>query len=80
MYVHLDVTTLASLGANNLWGSIQRAEGENNLWGSIQRAEGTNNLRSSIRRAWVRTTCGVRFSEPKVVVKLVGVSLHNFGF
>ncbi len=44
MYVHLDVTTLASLGANNLWGSIQRAEGENNLWGSIQRAEGENNL------------------------------------
>lgn len=31
-------------------------------------------------RAWVRTTCGVRFSEPKVVVKLVGVGLHNFGF
>lgn len=28
----------------------------------------------------VRTTCGVRFSEPKVVVKLVGVGLHNFGF
>ena len=44
MYVHLDVTTLASLGTNNLWGSIQRAEGENNLWGSIQRAEGENNL------------------------------------
>ena len=40
MYVHLDVTTLASLTANNLWSSIQRAEGENNLWGSIQRAEG----------------------------------------
>lgn len=38
--MHLDVTTLASLGTNNLWGSIQRAEGENNLWGSIQRAEG----------------------------------------
>lgn len=38
--MHLDVTTLASLGANNLWGSIRRAEGENNLWGSIQRAEG----------------------------------------
>ena len=65
--MHLDVTTLASLGTNNLWGSIQRA--------------------------WVRTTCGVRFSEPKVrttygvlfselkvVVKLVGVGLHNFGF
>ena len=31
-------------------------------------------------RAWVRTTCGVRFSEPKVVMKLVGVGLHNFGF
>ena len=28
----------------------------------------------------VRTTYGVRFSEPKVVVKLVGVGLHNFGF
>lgn len=40
MYVHLDVTTLVSLGANNLWDSIQRAEGENKLWGSIQRAEG----------------------------------------
>ena len=40
MYVHLDVTTLASLGANNLRGSIQRAEDENKLWGSIQRAEG----------------------------------------
>lgn len=51
MYVHLDVTTLASLGTNNLWGSIQRAEGENNLWGSIQRAEGSNNLWSSIQRA-----------------------------
>lgn len=38
--MHLDVTTLASLGANNLWGSIQRAEGANNLWSSIQRAEG----------------------------------------
>lgn len=38
--MHLDVTTLASLGTNNLWGSIQRAEGENNLWGLIQRAEG----------------------------------------
>ena len=38
--MHLDVTTLASLGTNNLWGSIQRAEGENNLWSSIQRAEG----------------------------------------
>lgn len=51
MYVHLDVTTLASLGTNNLWGSIQRAEGANNLWGSIQRAEGSNNLWSSIQRA-----------------------------
>ena len=51
MYVHLDVTTLASLGTNNLWGSIQRAEGENNLWGSIQRAEGSNNLWGSIQRA-----------------------------
>lgn len=51
MYVHLDVTTLASLGENNLWGSIQRAEGANNLWGSIQRAEGANNLWSSIQRA-----------------------------
>lgn len=40
MYVHLDVTTLTSLGENNLWGSIRRAEGTNNLWGSIQRAEG----------------------------------------
>lgn len=40
MYVHLGVATLASLGENNLWGSIQRAEGANNLWGSIQRAEG----------------------------------------
>ena len=49
--MHLDVTTLASLGTNNLWGSIQRAEGENNLWGSIQRAEGANNLWSSIQRA-----------------------------
>lgn len=49
--MHLDVTTLASLGTNNLWGSIQRAEGENNLWGSIQRAEGENYLRSSIQRA-----------------------------
>lgn len=49
--MHLDVTTLTSLGANNLWGSIQRAEGENNLWSSIQRAEGSNNLWSSIRRA-----------------------------
>lgn len=38
--MHLDVMTPASLGANNLWGSIQRAEGANNLWGSIQRAEG----------------------------------------
>lgn len=38
--MHLDVTTLVSLGANNLWDSIQRAEGENKLWGSIQRAEG----------------------------------------
>ena len=38
--MHLDVTTLASLGANNLRGSIQRAEGANNLRGSIQRAEG----------------------------------------
>lgn len=38
--MHLDVTTLASLGANNLCSSIQRAEGANNLWGSIQRAEG----------------------------------------
>ena len=38
--MHLDVTTLASLGTNNLWSSIQRAEGENNLRGSIQRAEG----------------------------------------
>ena len=28
----------------------------------------------------VRTTCEVRFSEPKVVVKLVGVGLHNFSF
>ena len=65
--MHLDVTTLASLGTNNLWGSIQRAEGTNNLWGSIQ-------------RAWVRTTYGVLFSELKVVVKLVGVGLHNFGF
>ena len=51
MYVHLDVTTLASLGTNNLWGSIQRAEGTNNLWGSIQRAEGENNLWGSIQRA-----------------------------
>ena len=51
MYVHLDVTTLASLGENNLWGSIQRAEGTNNLWGSIQRAEGENILWSSIQRA-----------------------------
>lgn len=51
MYVHLDVTTLASLGANNLWGSIQRAESSNNLWGSIQRAGGENNLWSSIQRA-----------------------------
>ena len=51
MCVHLDVTTLASLGENNLWGSIQRAEDENNLWGSIQRAEGSNNLWSSIQRA-----------------------------
>lgn len=50
MYVHLDVTTLASLGTNNLWGSIQRAEGENNLWSSIQRAEGANNLWGSIQR------------------------------
>ena len=49
--MHLDVTTLASLGTNNLWGSIQRAEGENNLWGSIQRAEGSNNLWGSIQRA-----------------------------
>lgn len=49
--MHLDVTTLASLGANNLCGSIQRAEGENNLWGLIQRAEGANNLWSSIQRA-----------------------------
>lgn len=40
MYVHLDVTTLTSLGENILWGSIQRAEDENKLWGSIQRAEG----------------------------------------
>lgn len=38
--MHLDVMTLASLGENNLWSSIQRAEGENNLWGLIQRAEG----------------------------------------
>lgn len=38
--MHLDVTTLASLGENNLWSSIRRAEGENKLWGSIQRAEG----------------------------------------
>lgn len=38
--MHLDVTTLASLGANNLRGSIQRAEGANNLRSSIQRAEG----------------------------------------
>ena len=51
MYVHLDVTTLASLDTNNLWGSIQRAEGTNNLWSSIQRAEGENNLWSSIQRA-----------------------------
>ena len=51
MYVHLDVTTLASLGTNNLWSSIQRAEGENNLWSSIQRAEGENNLWGSIQRA-----------------------------
>lgn len=28
----------------------------------------------------VRTTYGVLFSELKVVVKLVGVGLHNFGF
>lgn len=51
MCVHLDVTTLASLGANNLWGSIQRAEGTNNLRSSIQRAEGENNLWCSIQRA-----------------------------
>ena len=49
--MHLDVTTPASLGTNNLWGSIQRAEGTNNLWGSIQRAEGENNLWGSIQRA-----------------------------
>ena len=58
MYVHLDVTTLASLGTNNLWGSIQRAEGANNLWGSIQRAEGANNLWSSIQRAEVGCEAG----------------------
>ena len=51
MYVHLDVTTLASLGANNLRGSIQRAEGANNLRGSIQRAEYENKLWGSIQRA-----------------------------
>ena len=66
-YEQLEEFDSASLGENNLWSSIQRAEDENKLWGSIQ-------------RAWVRTTCGVRFSEPKVVVKLVGVGLHNFGF
>ena len=41
----------ASLGANNLWSSIQRAEGANNLWGLIQRAEGANNLWGLIQRA-----------------------------
>ena len=51
MYVHLDVTTLASLSTNNLWSSIQRAEGKNNLWGLIQRAEGKNNLWGLIQRA-----------------------------
>ena len=40
MYVHLDVTTLASLDANNLWSSIQRAEGGCEAGSSIQRAEG----------------------------------------
>ena len=49
--MRLDVTTLASLSANNLSGSIQRAEDANNLWGSIQRAEGENILWSSIQRA-----------------------------
>ena len=49
--MHLDVTTLASLGANNLWSSIQRAGGANNLWGLIQRAEGKNNLWGLIQRA-----------------------------
>ena len=51
MYVHLDVTTLAGLGANNLRGSIQQAEGANNLRGSIQRAEYENKLWGSIQRA-----------------------------
>ena len=51
MYVHLGVATLASLGENNLWGSIQRADGANNLWGSIQRAEDENKLWGSIQRA-----------------------------
>ena len=49
--MHLDVMTPASLGANNLWSSIKRAEGKNNLWGLIQRAEGKNNLWGLIQRA-----------------------------
>ena len=49
--MRLDVTTLAILGANNLRGSIQRAEDANILWGSIQRAEGENILWGSIQRA-----------------------------
>ena len=62
--MHLDVTTLASLGANNLWGwflrcvgvmyfwvSIQGGVGEFIFWGWFVRGVGANNLWGSIQRA-----------------------------
>ena len=78
--MHLDVTTLASLGANNLW--VRFSEPKVRTTYGVRFSEPKVRTTYGVRfgEPKVRTTYGVRFSEPKVVVKLVGVGLHNFGF
>lgn len=78
--MHLDVTTLASLGENNLWGSIQRAWVRTTCGVRFSELKVRTTCGVLFSEPKVRTTYGVLFSELKVVVKLVGVGLHNFGF